>query len=544
MAEVRAPQAFLQFVDDELLRAPMLFDQTIEATLVAARQAMGTMGPLQRAATAELVQALQAQQPRLAEYFLRSLRDQVDAELRRAAPQAQPQTQTPPQRPQSWALVDEDEVALDVELSHTIDAIQTSAEFELRELLTYTSALVGDPDVARDHNPFRAETYARALWDSAHALPMSRGHQVAFLRYAGAALAQRLRVSYAAASSRLEQQGVEPAAYRTVILPAGTRRDRPGDASYSPDLQEVRAAIAMPPQLRAAAGRPAGGGAPRRENWRDIARDVANPLDRESVELVSRLFEAMITDERVPTDVSLLISRLQGPAMRLTLHDGSLLDQSTHPLWRFVNRFVYEAEMVPDPADPERTQLLKTVQATIDQLSNEPDQRTSVYEWAMETLESFLRRRLARRLSSAATQIGALQKLEDKLCAGQTVPSTMHGTLDIQQLDTVPAELVGDPQRTQPAQDEAESWLEQLRQGDWLRMFLQGQWVHAQLLWPGERQEIWLFGDGASDITWAIRRGALLLMHRQALLKRLRQRTIVGSAAARVQEKLAAEAAA
>jgi hypothetical protein len=69
-------------------------------------------------------------------------------------------------------------------------------------------------------------------------------------------------------------------------------------------------------------------------------------------------------------------------------------------------------------------------------------------------------------------------------------------------------------------------------------MFLQGRWVQPQLLWPGERREVWLFGDGASDATWAVRRGALLLMHRQALLKGLKPRSIVGSAAARVQAQI------
>jgi hypothetical protein len=160
----------------------------------------------------------------------------------------------------------------------------------------------------------------------------------------------------------------------------------------------------------------------------------------------------------------------------------------------------------------------------------------------MDRLESFLRKRLARRLSAAASQIGALQKLEDKLTAGHTAPSTLHGTLDVQQLDTVPADLMTDPPRSPPPANDAEAWLEQLRPGDWVRMFLQGRWVQPQLLWPGERRDIWLFGDGASDATWAVRRGALLLMHRQALLKSLKPRSIVGSAAAKVQAHIAVAA--
>jgi hypothetical protein len=281
---------------------------------------------------------------------------------------------------------------------------------------------------------------------------------------------------------------------------------------------------------------------PRRENWRDVARDSTNRVDRQSVELVSRLFEAMVNDDRVPPDVSQVIARLHGPAMRLALRDGGMLDQDKHPLWRFINRLVFEAEMAPDPADPDRILLLKSAFATVDQLSNEPEQNNGVYRWALERLEGYLQKRLTRHLTSAASQIGALQKLEDKIAAGQPMPTGFQGTLDVSDIDTVPAELLDEEAMAtrSPAKDD---WLDTLKPGDWVRMFLQGRWVQARLLWPGDRREVWLFGDGASDATWAIRRGALLNMHTERLAKTLRQRSIVGSAAAKVQEQIAASVA-
>jgi hypothetical protein len=87
---------------------------------------------------------------------------------------------------------------------------------------------------------------------------------------------------------------------------------------------------------------------------------------------------------------------------------------------------------------------------------------------------------------------------------------------------------------------DAEVWLDSLVPGDWVRLFLQGHWVHADLLWPGDRREVWLFGDGASDATWAVRRGALLMMHGERLAKKLKQRSIVGTAAKRVHREMTA----
>jgi hypothetical protein len=536
MAAVEVSRALLQFVEDELLRAPLLFDQLIEGTLDHARRALPALSPMQRSAMADLMQAVQAQRERLADYFVRSLREQSSAELARQAPRHSPKSG----KAGALALVDEEEVALDVELSHAIEAIKSVAEYELRELQTYTSALVGDMDVARDHNPFRAESHARALWAAAQALPLSRGYQVAFMRQAAAPLAQLLRRSYAASTSRLEAMGVEPAAYRTLILPAGSRRGRADDATFNPDLHGIRETMPAPlDEPLGYEGQVAAGA--RREHWAEIARGTPNRADRQAIELVSRLFEAMLADERVPPDIGLLLSRLHGPAMRLALRDPGLLDQGQHPLWRFVNGLVYAAEMAPDPADPERQQLLKLAQGTIDQLAGEPEQNSGLYRRAQDRLEAFLQHRLTRRIAAAASQIGALQKLEDKLTSGQTAPSTMHGMLDVPQLDTVPAELLDDgAAATSSWQARDNELLDKLIPGDWLRMFLQGRWVRAQLLWPGERQEIWLLGDGASDATWAVRRGALLMMHGNGLIKRLRQRSIVGTAAERVQEQVAA----
>lgn len=550
MAVRPSQSALQQYVEDELLRAPLLFDQVIDGANEAARRDLAMMAPAQRSTVGDLMQALLAQRARLGDYFMRSLREQVEGDLARRDPPGTPR----PAKRMSLSLVDEEEVAMDVELSHTIEAIKSTAEYELRELQTYISSLVGDMDVSTDHNPFRPEAYARAVWAAAQALPLSRGHQLAFMRHAGLPLAQLLRKTYAASASRLESLGVEPATHRTVILPTGQRRGgsgRANETTFTPDLH--RMVETMPAPLDEASlsyegqdkprSAPSGKGQPRQETWRDVARQTNSRIDRQSIELVSRLFDAMVADDRVPPDVSQVIARLQGPAMRLVLRDGGgLLDHDKHPLWRFINLLVFEAEMAPDPADPDRILLLKNALAIVDQLASENDQNNGLYRWALERLDGFLQKRLTRRLTAAASQIGALQKLEDQIFSGRPLPSGFHGTMDVADIDTVPAELLDEESMATRSPALPGDWTDTLKPGDWVRMFMQGRWVQARLLWPGERREVWLFGDGASDATWAIRRGALSNMHKERLAKTLRQRSIVGSAAARVQEQMATAA--
>ncbi|MDE2368917.1 MAG: DUF1631 family protein [Burkholderiales bacterium] len=529
-----------QFVDDELLRGPLLLDQVVEGAIDGLRKAIPGMALGQRTALSDLMQSLQSQRGRVSEYFMVSLRRQVDEALNQPSPSAGAKTT----RLQSLALVEEDEVAVNVEIAHAVEIVKSTAEYEIRELQTYTSALAGDMDMAHLNNPFRPETYANALWAGSQALPLSRGHQIAFMRHASTPLAQLLRRSYAAACSRLESMGVEPAAYRTMILPSGSRRgSRPPEADVEIDLYAIR--DSMPAPLTASASPHfVHASPPVRETWRAVADAAPNLVDRQAVELVSRLFDAMASDDRVPPDVSLIVSRLQGPALRLSLRDSTLLDQDQHPLWRFINDLVFEAEMVPDAADPERALLLKTAQLAVDQVASETEQSAGLYRWALDRMQSLLNKSLTRRLAAASSQIGALHRFEDRLTAGNVVPSSLHGMLDVPQLDTVPAELLDATPPAPQAADGSKAWLESLKPGAWVRMFLQSRWHHARLLWVGDRREIWLFGDGASDATWAVRRSALLLMHESKLAKTLLRRSIVGTAAARVQHQVAAAAVA
>ena len=536
MPRVPQTEAMRQYVEDELLRAPLLVDQAAEGAIDQLRKAMPTQSPAERSQSADLVRALMGQRSLLADPFVRSLREHAGRRQNPGPP--------PSERPMGLALVDEDVVALDVELSHMIEEIRSVAEHELRELGSFIAAIAGDMDVAENHNPFAPVAYARALWAAAQNLPVARAQQVVFLRHAATPLAILLRQSYAASCSRLESMGVEPAAYRTVLLSGGSRR-RPGtDTTYSPDLHQIRQA--MPGNVDAVSMRYDGQGdaLPRlTERWHDVVRrSSATHVDRQAVELVSHLFEAMLADERVPADVGLLIARLHGPAMRLALTDAGLLDKRAHPLWRFIHLLAYEAEMAPDLADPERARLLRFGTQLIDALAASEVQRTLLYARALTRLAEFLRHRIERRCASAATQIGALEKLEDKLLGGQSEPTTVSGVFDLPVMDTVPAELMPGADEQTSQQADGEAWVDSLVAGTWVRMFLNLRWVQAQVLWPGERGELLLFGDGASDQTWAIRRGALVRMHAGALAKTLKMRSLVGSAAARVQEKMRAKA--
>ena len=554
-----------RFVDDELLRAPLLADQAIEETLDHLRKTLPTMLPRERAVIGDLLQAVLTHRQHVVSYFVRSLREHITDELSPRPPAAPAPAAAPAQLTLSLAplgapsgrgslsLVDEDEVAIDVELAHAIEAIRSVAEYELRELQTYVSALVGDMEVARDHNPFRAEAQARALWAGAQALPLSRGYQIAFMRHASLPLARVLRKAYAGASTRLEAAGVVPAMHRTLILPGGARRPRASDITFVPDLERIRSSmpvgtVAVAPKptleqmLAQADGQiralPADAGAAAHARLRQQQRaqwvaSATTQRQQQLIELITRLFEAILSDRELAPDVHLLLARLQAPALRVALRDPTALDQHSHPLWQMLDRIAFMSDTLPPPGHPGRENALRFVRGLLDHLSGHAVQETALYAWALERLSTFERHRFEQRCGAAAAQIASLQALEDQLHANES-PLTMHGALDVAQLDTVPAELFdGEPAPARPASS-AQLWLDARRTGDWLRVLMQGRWSNAQLLWPGDRGELWLLADSASDATWAVRRGALLTLHAANLLDALVPRSLMREAAKRV----------
>ena len=411
--------ALQQFVDDELMRAPLVAQQVIEDTVLALTGAQSSMTPAERSQAVDLAQALRAQSPRIVAAYAESLREQARAILAgrdmpaRGAPARASGTRI------ELALVDEDAISSDVHISHTTEAIKSVAEHELRELATFTSALVGDMDVTRDHNPVRAESHARALWAAAQQLTQTPAFPALFMRHAAQPLAGVLRKAFAAASTRLEDAGVEPAAYRTLILPTGTRTERTGTTLTDQALRAIGEQFAS---VAGGGGGGGGGSAP-----------MAAPPSPPPLELLIRLFDFVLADKRLPRDVSIAIARLQSSAMRVALRDTSLLERYDHPVWEFINSIAWQAELLPAPPHPERVRALDHVESLIDHITGESEPEAGLYRWALDRLAAFERHRLDRRTQLVGT--AELAVIEQRLAQPSAPVGQAMGTLDVGQLD-------------------------------------------------------------------------------------------------------------
>ena len=534
------------YIDDELLRAPMTLDIVIDEVLE--RWHLRLL-PRSRH-DGDPARVLQQHREALVGAALGHLRGTAQSELTRQpgnpAPLPLPLASPPGTmtRGNELSLIDEDDVAVDIEIARCTEAVKLKAEVDLRTLQTYTSALVDDLNVSRDTNPFRPDHFVRALWAGVQVLPLSRPVMAALLQKAALPLAVGLQRTYQAAWMRLADQGVEPAAHRTIVAPGASlggwgvtsARYRPpaGLGSLRDSLSPMAggASTAALPIMAAdlAAMLPGTASAIRPDGGGPALRDSAAPglpasTDPQLIDLLSRLFDTIQQQFNLAPDTVSLLQRLQPTALRVALRDPSLLDTYEHPLWRFMDHLVHN---IQTSAASQRPRLVGLGRNLVDHLANSDTTERQGFAWARDRLLAAQRQALAQATSAAAP---AIERLQRRVRAdAPTTTTTMP--LDIASLDTVPAELLTEPATARPPSTVLAA--DGLRAGTLIRAYLQGEWRTLLALWQDDGHELALLQEPAADRLWALRQAALARLLAEGLAQPMRVPSLVRRAADRV----------
>ncbi len=447
---------FQRFVDDELALAPALIARVMAGTvqLLGPSKEPAPAGG-ERIHYADLVTALQRNASLYQKTFVDSLRRRVSEEV-----------EEPRDSPYGEAkgalggleLMDESRVEVDIEISRAMQLIDSTAEWELRELQTFTSTLIGQSHVTAESNPFRPLVYAAALWDAACAIAGSQIHRAIVLRTSAGVAAGLLKNASAAASTRLESQGVEPGMYRTVVLPSGTSFGRPAAEPLRPGgLSTLLASMPQPipsDALARADGTSAGGDRTVRSNGAGkrgpeleqalmrldellrhppmetsrsgraspaarieqhraaLVASASEPVDRQVIELVTRLFESLLADSLLPAAFRPVISRMQVAALRLCLAESAALESYEHPVWRLIDRIGETSQGYSRSEDPRLSAFLAFCGAVAEEMAgaNAPD--TALFRRGLNRVDAQLSEQLQGQLRAAHAAIDALQIAE------------------------------------------------------------------------------------------------------------------------------------
>jgi len=450
---------FQRFVDDELALAPALVERVVAGTtqlLGPSRDATNPGG--ERVHYADIVAALQKSGGLFEKTFVESLRRQVAAELdehRGAAADDESDTG-------GLELMDESRVEVDIEISRAMQLIDSTAEWELRELQTFTSTLIGLGHVSAESNPFRPLVYATALWDAACAVVQPPLQRAILLRTSAGVAAGLLKNAWAAATSRLEAQGVEPGVYRTVVFPSSATFGRPAaEPPRQGPLSSLLGTITTPsgleprdtrgaalPSSAGALGSVLGdgsGGSRRsptlesallrldellrqpafeisRPGWpagdsiaqyrAQLVASASEPLDRQIIELVTRLFESLLADSQLPAPFRAAIARMQVAALRVCLAEPATLDSYDHAIWRLLDRIGQTSLGHSRVEDPRLSAFATFTAAVAEEMAGASAPDSLLFRRGLNRIEAFLAEQLQEQVRAAHTAVAALELAE------------------------------------------------------------------------------------------------------------------------------------
>lgn len=456
------PPLFQRFVEDELALAPALVSRVLAGTvqLLGPSKDSGTSAG-ERSHHSEIVKALQREASLFEKTFVESLakrvRDETDGPRETGFAEARTGLG-------GLELMDEARVEVDIELSRAMQLIDSTAEWELRELQTFTSTLVGQNHVNAESNPFRPLVYASALWDATCAVVSSQIQRAIVLRTAAGVIAGLLKNAWAAASTRLESAGVQPGTYRTVILPSGASFGRiaapepprpgalgallssmpaAGTASHGRDAGNVPPVAAEslagepravrsdgtprrnpeleqallrldellrhPPSEASLAGRGPPSGNRLEQHRAALLASATEPIDRQVIELATRLFESMRADSQLPGAFKPLIARMQIAVLRVVLAENAVLDSYDHPVWRLIDRIGEVSLGYSRSEDPRLASFLSFASAVAEEMAGAGAPDTALFRRGLNRIDMHLSEQLQGQLRSAQASVDALQ---------------------------------------------------------------------------------------------------------------------------------------
>ncbi|MBC7730432.1 MAG: DUF1631 family protein [Bacteriovorax sp.] len=447
-----------RFVDDELAGAPSVIERTLAGTLQLLRDSKdGSLSPGERSLHFALVEALQTHRQAYLGAFTDALGAQVFEVLAEQDGVSEPGLLA---MAGGLELMDESRVEIDIEISRTMQRIDTTAEWELRELQMFTSTLVGQIHVSAESNPFQPLVYATALWQAACAATPVQDERTTLLRVSAGVIAGLLKTCWAAACTRLENQGVEPGVYRTVLLAPGATPQRgpsPLDASQpgamasmlsrmpsgvgelrlgvgntsapaegnarrasdtSPAFQQALARLDellrhLPaPTLAAVTSDSEVPGARLRSHRAALVASAGNPVDRQIIELLSRVFDAVLGDPLIPPSFLAVLARLQSSTLRVALNDSAMVESKQHVVWQVLDRIGEAACDHPQPGDPRSAAALAFCQNLANELAVITAPDAALYRRILSRIDAFFAEALRSEAETAGPAVAALELAE------------------------------------------------------------------------------------------------------------------------------------
>lgn len=396
----------------------------------------------QRQLLLAVAHVLRAESSAFGDALAAALRQQVHAGLHK--PADLPASGSPAERqPFSLSLMDDQQVERDIELARVIQLIESTAEWELRELQAFYAALRRARSIRPEQNPLPPDMCASALLSVLQEAGLSHEARVLALHVSAQPLADALRELYAEHCSLLRRSGVQAQNYR--VQRAAPGADRDGALRGLAERMSAHADRRHSDSVRSEAPAPAG----------TAPHDAGLPM-----QLIPRLLEQIADQAEMNATMRALLARLRAPVVRAAEAEAGVLRSLDHPVWRLVDRIASLSSVNDGQGDGGLLALAELLEPIVARLEQAEQPGTGVFQEALNQVGEATIGLNSRQLPPAA---------EIDIDLTKQLPSTPRQNID--QVPQPPHEIDAQLRRWVAAQLRASSAPAPLRQ------FLLGPWV-------------------------------------------------------------------
>lgn len=149
----------------------------------------------------------------------------------------------------------------------------------------------------------------------------------------------------------------------------------------------------------------------------ELRQAATGRLDHMVIDVVSSLFDQVLSDPKVPPQMARLLARLQLPVLRAALGDPSFFSTRRHPVRLFVNRMASLACAFEDFSEDPGRAFLSRVRELVEELVAGDFEHMAVYSAKLDALEQFIDEQISTGLQSQGelTQLLARKEIDLRL---------------------------------------------------------------------------------------------------------------------------------
>ncbi len=149
-----------------------------------------------------------------------------------------------------------------------------------------------------------------------------------------------------------------------------------------------------------------------REKTLDLKKKTESKGEKATIEIVALMFQAILSEERIPPGIRVWFSRLQMPVLRVALEDPDFLGTTDHPARLLIDR-MGSCVMGFDSTGVQNAAMEAEVRRVVQVIEQYPDTGSKVYKIVYDEFQKFLAKFLTNH-GGAQKVVGVAQQVEQK----------------------------------------------------------------------------------------------------------------------------------